>query len=80
MRHMFILDTIREFNSFVATTMIQWYTSPDRTQETWDSIQGIIDRQRGIIMYTGFTEEEKYKYQSKIINNDDNIIAKVATM
>ena len=77
---MFIMDNIREYNSFVAATMVQWYTSPVQTKETWDALQQIIERQRGIIMYTGFTEEEKNKYQDKIVSTDESILSKVANM
>jgi len=77
---MFILDLIRDFNKFVAETMVKWTTSATKDRETWEQLHAIIERYKRSALYTIFTEEEKEKYQDSFVKTDSEILAEVARM
>ena len=80
-RHMFILDTIRDYNKFVAEAMVRWITGPsDKSAEHLKKFQENIDDYKGSAFYTIFTEEEKQKYEEIVIKSDDEIMKEVGNM
>jgi len=80
LRHMFILDLIRDFNKFYSETMITWLLAPSKDKETWDKLHGIIEKHKRSALYTIFTEEEREKYDRELVNSDDAILARVANL
>jgi len=80
LRHMFILDLIRDFNKFVSETTVSFYTSPYRDEETSKRLRDIIEKQKKSSLYTIFTAEEKERYQNEIVNTDEAIMQRVARM
>jgi hypothetical protein len=82
LRHMFILDLIRDYNKVMTETMISWMTSPAecRSRETLDVLHDTMDKYKKSALYTIFTAEEKEKYQDNLVSTDEEIMAKVARM
>ena len=80
LRHMFILDLIRDFNRFASETIIAWCISPNRDQKTWDTIHDTIEKYKKSALYTIFTEEEKEKYKDNLVNSDAEIMKRVSQM
>lgn len=82
LRHMFILDLIREYNKFISETMITWMLSPleVRSQETLEVLRGTIEKYKKSVLYTIFTAEEKEKYQDELVKTDEAIMNRVAKM
>jgi len=80
LRHMFILDLIREFNKFAYATAVQWDLSLVRDKETLDRLRGTIDKYKKSVLYTIFTEEEKDRYKEELVETDEAILARVGKM
>lgn len=80
LRHMFILDLIRDFNKFVSEALVQFLLSPNRSTETLDQLRDIIEKQQKSALYAIFTEEEKQRYKDEIVNTDEAIMARVANL
>lgn len=78
LRHMFILDLIREFNTFACECISRWIVQPARDKETLEHLRGIIEKHKKSALYIIFTEEEKDKYSSEIVNTDEAIMSRVA--